>query len=174
MVRLLYQTQQITSILEYPYSLIDIDIENEHFTFQFIEFDDGQSGYSIKMGGVTGQFGITYESKKLNCHFQCDITVGNVHDFYLSLKNAYDTLGDNSVAILKNYGNILKRTNLVIEFDNKGHCSVDGSFLNKENLYKSGVCFSFEIEQTYILDALNSMQIFFKELERIQCHNKFY
>lgn len=169
----MYTTRIIESMIELPYKLIDIDTGSEHFIFQFKTFDDNQTDYSIKMGGVTGKFSIIYQGKGTNCNFGCDITVGNVYEFYISLDNAYNMLGQNATAILKNYGD-LNRTNLTINFDNKGHCFVDGYFKNKDNLYESGIIFSFGVAQTYLTESLDSMKTLFQELRRIQGHSDFY
>lgn len=164
----------IESTIKLPYNVIDLDTGNEHFILQFYSFDD-QSDHSIKIGGVTGKFSIKYQSKGINCNFRCDTTVGNVYVFYMALDNAYDILsGKNAVAILKNYGETLKSTELVFTFDKFGHCIVDGNFKNKDNQYKNGINFSFELDQIYITDILNSMEIFFQELRRIQGHGNFY
>lgn len=171
----MYEIQKIESTLELPYNLIDIDTSNEHFIFRFNAFDDNQTDYDIKMGGVTGEFGVVYQCRGTECCFGCDVTVGNVFDFYKSLDNAYDImLGKNSSAFLTNYGNTLNRTNLTIKFDNKGHCFADGYFKNADNQYKSGIFFSFEIDRLYISYMIKSMDDFFHELIRIQGHNKFY
>lgn len=171
----MYTARKIESVIELPYNLIDINTGSEHFIFRFKAFDDNQTDYSIKTGGVTGKFNIIYQSKGISCDFECDITVGNVYDFYISLGNAYDNIsGKDPAALLKNYGNTLNRTNLTIGFDNKGHCFVEGCFKNKDNYYKSGVIFSFEVDQTYITEILDSMEIFFRELRRLQGHSNFY
>lgn len=170
---MLYAIQKIESTIDLPYKLIDIDTGREHFIFQFRAFDDNQSDYSIKMGGVTGKFSVIYQGKGINCNFGCDITVGNVYEFYMSLNDSYNMLGQNSAAILKNYGS-LNQTNLTINFDNKGHCFVDGYFKNEDNFYESGIIFSFRVDQTYLSESLNSMKTFFEELRRIQGHNTFY
>jgi len=167
-----YKETIINSKLELPYRLIDIAESDEHFIFQFNEFDDRQTDYSISMGGVTGKFGIVYIGKVLNCNFNCDITVGNVHDFAVSLENAYEKL-NGSTAILDNYGS-LNRTHLSVTFDNKGHCRITGNFLNKDNFYKSGISFSFSLDQTYISDMIRKMDVFFEELYRIQGHNTYW
>lgn len=170
----MYEIQKIESTLELPYNLIDIDAANEHFIFRFNTFDDNQTDYDIKMGGVTGNFGIVYKCSGTECSFGCDVTVGNVFDFYKSLDNAYDIMfGKNSSAFLTNYGS-LDRTNLTIKFDNKGHCFADGNFKNADNQYKSGIFFSFEFDRVYVQYILSSMDKFFTELIRIQGHNKFY
>lgn len=155
--------------------MIDINTGTEHFIFQFTSFDENQTDYTIKMGGVTGKFGIIYQSKGIDCNFECDITIGNVYAFYLSLDTAYDIMfGRNSVAALENYGT-LNRTALKFRFDKRGHCFVDGHFKNKDDLYKSGISFSsFEIYQSDITGILKSMDIFFQEIRRIQGHNTFY
>lgn len=172
----MYTTQKIESTLELPYHLIDIDTGYEHFIFQFQAFDAYQSDYSIKAGGVTGKFSIIYQTQGIDCCFGCDMTVGNVYEFYTALNHAYDRLvpSETSVAVLKNYGEELHRTNLTIRFDRKGHCLVDGHFQNGENQYKSGILFSLEVDQTYIAKSLHAMELFFQELRRIQGHSNFY
>ena len=168
-----YKEIIIESKLELPYVRIDIFERDEHFIFQFNEFDDKQTDYSIRTGGVTGKFGIIYSGKGMECSFDCDITIGNVHDFAVSLENAYDNLNGRK-AILENYGS-LNRTNLCVAFDNKGHCEITGKFLNEDNFYKSGISFSFfSLDQTHISDIIGKMDIFFRELYRIQGHNTYY
>ena len=44
--------------------------------------------------------------------FYCDITIGNVRDFAVSLENAYDNMNDGK-AVLANYGS-LNRSNFVM------------------------------------------------------------
>lgn len=170
----MYTKQKIQSTIELPYNLIDINTGVELFIFQFNAFDDNQTDYSIKMGGVTGKFCIVYQSKGINCNFGCDITIGNVYEFYISLDAAYDImLIKNSAAILKNYGDTLNRTNLTINFDHKGHCFIDGYFNNEDNQYKSGIIFSFEVDQSYIIEILNPMEIF-QQIRIIQRHGNLY
>ncbi|MCH5349993.1 MAG: hypothetical protein J1E40_11765 [Oscillospiraceae bacterium] len=170
----MYTIRKIESAIELPYDLIDINTGSEHFIFQFISFDDNQTDRSIEMGGVTGKFGIIYQSKGIDCNFECDISVGNVYTFYYSLDTAYDIMsGRNAVSVLSDYGDTLNRTNLTITFDNKGRCLMDGYFKNKDDLYKSSIAFSFKIEHTDISDMLISMDKFFHELIRVQGHNNF-
>ena len=121
---------------------------------------------------MTGKFGIVYSGKGMECSFECDITIGNVHDFYIALENAYEYIKGGR-AVLSNYGS-LNRTNLSVAFDGKGHCEVTGKFLNKNNFYKSGIRFSFSLYQTYIADIIKKMDIFFEELYRIQGHSNYY
>lgn len=171
----MYTTQKIENAIELPYNLIDIDTGSEHFIFQFNAFDDNQTDYSIKIGGITGRFNIVYQSKGINCNFECDITVGKVYEFYISLDNAYDILsGRNATAVLENYSETLNHTNLIFSFDKRGDCNIKGNFKNKSNHYKNGINFSFKLDQIYITDILNSMETFFKELRRIQGHSNFY
>lgn len=162
----------IETKLEFPYVLIDISEWDEHFIFQFNEFDSNQTDYYIRTGGVSGNFGIVYSGKGMECSFECDITIGNVYDFYIALENAYEYIKGGK-AVLANYGS-LNRSNLSVAFDGKGHCEVTGKFLNKDNFYKSGINFSFSLDQTHINDILIKMEIFFKELRRIQGNNIYY
>lgn len=172
-----FNTITIDSSLELPNKLIDItDVksEQEHFIFQFEKFDENQSDYSIKNGGVTGKFGIIYVGKGMNCHFLCDVTVGNVYDFFIALENLYEGLpGSNTSAVLENYGND-KRTQLSFVGDKRGYFNMNGLFLNKSNNYKSGLTLSFSIPCEDLSHILISMEHFFQEIKRIQGHNKFY
>ena len=113
-----YKEIIINSKLELPYRLIDIDESGEHFIFQFNEFDDKQTDYSISTGGVTGKLGIIYSGKGMECSFDCDITIGNVRDFAVSLENSYDNMNDRK-AILENYGS-LKRTKYLFSYKKYG------------------------------------------------------
>lgn len=49
-----------------------------------------------------------------------------------------------------------------------------GNFLNEDNFYKSGISFSFSLDQIYIQDIIKNMDDFFEELYRIQGHNSYY
>lgn len=162
----------INSRLELPYRLIDIEEWGERFIFQFKKFDDGQTDYSVSATGVTGKFGIVYIGKGMNCEFDCDITIGNVRDFAVSLENAYDNMNDGK-AVLVNYGS-LNRSNLSVVFGKRENCKMTGNFLNEDNFYKSGISFSFSLDQIYIHDIIKNMDDFFEELYRIQGHNSYY
>lgn len=171
----MYKEIEIISELQLPYKLIDINEGEEQFVFSFKSFEPKQTEYSIKSGGITGVFEITYKCIGIESQFECDITVGNVYDFYVGLDYAYDIqFGKDTVAVLKNYGDTLDRTNLTFTFDKKGHCILNGDFKNKNTQCKSGISFEFEIDQTYIPEILRSLENFFSELRRIQGHSVFY
>ena len=70
--------------LNLPYDLFSIDLGETQFVLQFLNFHE-QDDYSIRMGGLSGDFGISYRDKAFSCAFGCDITVGNVYDFYQRL-----------------------------------------------------------------------------------------
>ncbi len=162
----------IDSKLELPYPLIDVENFGEHFVFQFVSFDKGQTVYSIENGGVTGQFGIKYVGKGMNCGFLCDITIGNVRDFAVALEDAYDKLNGEKVELL-NYGS-LDRSYLSFSLDKRGCCEISGRFDNKENMYNSGIHFSFTIDQTFIVSTLHNMDYFLEEIYRLQGHNRYF
>ncbi len=162
----------IDSKLELPVTLIDIENFGERFVFRFVSFDKGQTDYSVKNGGITGQFGVKYVGKGMNCDFLCDITIGNVRDFAVSLEDAYDKLNGGKVE-LSNYGS-LDRSCLSFSFDKRGHCEISGRFDNKENMYNSGIRFSFSIDQTFIAGIIHNMDLFFEEIYRLQGHNRFF
>lgn len=167
-----YTAKKIETTLGLPFSLIDLRYDTERFQFQFLRFHDGQTEDSIRMGGITGEFGIIYEGAGMHCAFHCDITVGNVYDFYQALNDAYQAL-DGRSAILKNYGDLLNRTRLAVRFDRRGHCTLEGMIQNKENHYRSGVIVSLQADQTDLSASLRAMRVFFGELQRIQGHGDF-
>ncbi len=159
---------EFQTTLQLPINLIDINTSTERFVFQFIAFDDNQTNADR----VNGQFGIIYQTKGIDSSFACDVTVSNVFDFFMSLDCAYDIMaGKYTKTTLENYCTS-DNTYLSFTFDNV-HWSVDGRFMNKDNCYKNGINFSFDIEQTDITDILNSMDLFFHELICIQGHNNF-
>ena len=171
----MFKEIEIESNFELPYKLIDINERNEHFVFEFKCFDNKQTDYSVQAGGVTGRFEVIYTCRGIESQFECDITIGNVYEFYNELKGAYKDINGKDLSVcLKNYGEVLKRSRLVIDFDKLGHCILSGNFKNKDNYYKCGIDFEIEIDQTYILNFLGALEAFFNELKRIQGHCNFY
>ena len=171
----MFKTIEIESNLEFPYELIHIQDQEKQFIFSFKCFDDNQTEHSIQTGGVTGKFEMTYKCRGIESQFECDITIGNLYCFYIELENVYECLpGIEPVAVLKNYGETLNRTNMTFTFDKCGHCIVDGCFKNMYDGYNSGIIFEFQIDMSYIYDILNSLEHFFDELKRIQGHGNFF
>lgn len=164
-----WNTLEINSSLALPFPLIDIREPQRHFTFQFLEFDGNQSDFSVKMGGVTGRFGIEYACEGLNCSFPCDITIGNVYEFYQALRTCYDQI--NGIAVLEDYSR--ERTKLTIEFDRHGHCEINAAFHNGADHYQSSVGFHLVNDQTCIPPILAAFQKFFAELSNIQGSDEF-
>lgn len=155
------------NIFELPYKLIDIDMGDECFSLAFIKFD------YIKHNVVTGDFEIAYKCNGIESKFECDMTIGNLYCFFISLDNAYDIQScKNNVVTIENYGSS-KRSVLTIKFDN-GHYFVSGYFKNKNNLYNSSISFNFEIFLTDIVEILISLDNFFREIRKIQGNNNFY
>lgn len=167
--------KRIESAFELPYKLIDIRDGSERFVFAFNCFDKNQTEYSIQAGGVTGRFEVTYKCRGIDSQFECDITIGNLYYFYIELENMYECLpGIEPIAVLKNYGETLNRTNMTFRADKCGHFIINGCFKNKENGYKSGIIFETKLDTVFIYDILNSLEKFFDELKRIQGHSNFY
>ena len=171
----MFKTVIIDSNLELPYKLIDIHEDGEQFALSFKEFDSGQSDYSIERGGLTGKFEVTYNCCGINSQFECDMTIGNLFDFYIQLENSHECLsGTDSIAVLEDYGSD-KRTNMTFNFLNNNRVVISGNFLNSNTLYKSGIQFEMEIDTFYVIsETLNSLEYFFNELKRIQGHSTFY
>ncbi len=171
----MHPIEKISSAIIPPYPLIDIRTDREHFIFQFQRFDDNQTDYSIKAGGLTGCFAVEYQCEGIESSFECDITMGNVYDFYISLRKAYEGINKRGAsASLRNYGEAENRTGLTINFDGKGRCCIEGRFSNKFSQHRSGIYLSFDADQSYIPEILGTMKRFFDESARIQGHSSFY
>ncbi len=164
-----YKNIIISSLIEIPFDLLNIENGNEIFIFQFIGFDEHQSDISIQKGGVTGTFGIQYTCDGLNCKFNCDITVGKVYDFYQLLEKCYKEL--NGIAVLQDYSG--DRTRLSVKFEKSGECILEGVFKNMNNFYRNGITVCIHCDQTYIEPSLHMFKKFFLELARIQGYNEF-
>lgn len=163
------------SLIELPYNLIDIAMGKEQFVLSFIRFARHQDTFSIKRGGLTGDFEVAYQCEGMDCKFECDITMGNLYTFYIELDNAFDCLaGTDSVAILQNNADKPVHSKMSFEFDKTGHCIVDGCFMNRNNCYKSGITFGMTIDNIFISEILTSLREFFSALEKIQGHNNYY
>jgi len=139
----------------------------------FAKTNEGQSEYSIKHGGVTGDFEIAYKCSGIESNFECDMTIGNLYYFFIALDNAYDIQNcNNNIVTLENYGSS-KRSVLTLKFDN-GCYFVSGYFKNKNNKYNSSISFNFQIFLADIIEILISLDNFFSEIRRIQGSNNFY
>ena len=171
----MFETVRIDSNLELPYKLIDIHEAGEQFTLSFKEFDPDQSDYSIKRGGLIGTFEVTYNCGGINSQFVCDMTIGNLFAFYVQLENCHECLpGTKPIAVLEDYGSD-KHTNMTFNFAKKDRVVISGSFLNGYTIYRSGIQFEMEIDTFYVIsEILNSLEIFFSEIKRIQGHSTFY
>ena len=156
-----------------------------------VSVPDGQEIVKIVLNGeditdklVNGQYKLppVYENLALEVETKAaaepttsTITIGNLYYFYIELENVYECLpGIEPVAVLKNYGETLNRTNMTFTFDKLGHCNVNGCFKNASDGYNSGIIFELQIDMSYIYDILTSLEIFFDELKRIQGHSNFY
>ena len=163
----------INTVLELPYTIIDINsASDEHFVFRFLGFDEGQTEYSVRQGGLTGKFGAEYTGSGMNCSFPCDITIGNVHDFLLSLENRYDCLITGDVC-LQDYGT-QDRTQVSFSFERKDCCTVSGRILNSQCMYRSGIVFSLDIDYSCIPGIIAAGDAFFAELYRLQKHSNYF
>ncbi|MBR1530147.1 MAG: hypothetical protein IJ642_12745 [Oscillospiraceae bacterium] len=151
--------------MQLPYALITLSDDHRKFIFQCL---------SIDYNTMYVKFGIIYRSPEVNAKFSCDITIGNVYDFYVSLDMAYDLLdGTETKAVLETYGS-LDRTEFSVEFDRKGHCTLKSRFLSRESHYQNGINFQMKLDQSYLIDSMKAMSRFFKELSEIQGNSVFY
>ena len=174
MIKFVYSCEELEKQIKLPLDLIDIDTGSGRFILRFIAFDKGQNEYSVKQSGITGSFGIVYQSCGMQCEFPIDLTVGNLYLFEYQLDDAYDIMfGRNASAVLENYGT-LNRSKFSVVFDKRGRCTAKGHFKNKNNGYTDGISFSAELDQSCIPDMLGSMMRFFDKLRELQGHGYFY
>ncbi len=157
----------IDTQLQLPYNIIDISSAyDEHFVFRFLRFDEGQTEYSVKNRGITGEFGIEYHGRGMDCDFSCDITMESVRDFFLAVESEYDGMGSGTV-MLQDYS-ADNRTMLIFTRDRHGHFRADGKILNKDARYESGLVFAFDFDSGCILDTIRAGGKFFHEMYRLR------
>ncbi len=172
---LMFKAIEIESRLELPYAVIDIRNGEEQFILSFSSFDEDQTEHSLQAGGVTGRFDVTYKCRGTDCHFECDLTTGNLYCFYLELDDALDGLpGTKPIAILENYGGSQERTKIVFSHDKTGHWFVSGNIRNKGNNFRSGIFFDIPVDVSIVSETMVSLKRLFDELERIQGHRNFF
>lgn len=159
-----YKNIKITTGLELPYKIIGLNYNSESFCFYFAGFDEGQSDYSVRTGGVTGKFGIELREKDLNTNFICDLTVENVFYFYRDLQKCCETLSGE--AVLSDYS--AKRTNIAFVFDKFGHCNINGFARNIYSGFNIALRFKIRSDQSFIPAVLDRLSILFDEIARIQ------
>ena len=159
--------------MELPYKLMDIGMDDEHFTLSFKRFKAHQDSFSIKRSGLAGDFEVYYKCSGMENRFECDLTVGELYCFYIELDNVYDGLpGTKPVAILESNSGTQERTKMTFSGD-KGKYFISGIFRNRDNCYKSGIIFDMELGAVFMGDILGTLEKFFKYLEEMQGHRNF-
>ena len=159
-----YKNIEIKTELELPYKIIDLKYNSGTFCFYFSGFDEGQTDYSVKMGGITGKFGIELHEKDFDTNFICDTTVENVFYFYRDFKKCYETLS--SEAVLSDYSN--KHTNIAFAFDKFGHCNINGFARNIYSGLNIALQFKIKTDQSFIPAVLDRISVMFDEFARLQ------
>ena len=164
----MFSALDIFSNLSFPFRLIEINTGNAYFALESKELKSFG-----KEENLSGTFEIIYKCSGMECHFECDITIGNVYYFYLELDTAYDIMfSKNSKAVLIDYNN--DRTSIIIQFDDKCRCTAVGKIKNKLDQYRSGIEFTMNVEQSEVCDMLVSLDKFFSELKRIKGNSDFF
>ena len=154
--------------LSLPFRLIEINTGDEFFALECKELKSFGSEENL-----SGTFEVIYKCSGMDCHFECDITIGNVYYFYLELDTAYDIMfSKNSKAVLSDYNN--DKTSVVFQFDDKCRCKAFGKIKNKTNQYRSGIKFTMNVEPSEISDALVSLDEFLSELKRVKGNMDFF
>ncbi len=161
------------SRFQLPYKVLEIDTGDERLTLSFIRFKRHQDSYSIKRGGILGDFEVCFKCNGIESRFECELTPGNLRCFYYELDNLYESFpGTKPLAVLENSAGD-ERTKLVFRSDN-GHCYVYGCIRNKNNNYKSGIIFDSEIDGITLSEILTDLNNFLDALIKIQGHSNFF
>ena len=154
--------------ISFPYRLMEINNGDVFFALECKELSSFGSEDNL-----SGTFEIIYKCSGMDCHFECDISIGNIYYFYLELDTAYDIMFcKNAKAVLSSYNN--DRTDLVIEFDDKCNCTASGKIRNKSDQYRSGIEFTMNVEQSDVCDALVSIDEFLIEMHRLKGNMDFF
>ena len=159
---------------ELPYKVMEIDSGDECLILSFIRFKRHQDSYSIKRGGVLGDFEVSYKCRGIESRFECELTPGNLNCFYYELENLYDGLpGTKPTAVLENNTGEAERTKITFTL-NKGRCFISGSVRNKNNDYKSGIFFDIDTDGIILSEILTELNNFLDEIIKIQGHRNFF
>ncbi|MBQ8967214.1 hypothetical protein [Ruminococcus sp.] len=158
------------------------DFNGLSLPFRLIELNSGEQLFALECKEIrtlgskeelSGTFEVIYKCNGMDCHFECDITIGNIYYFYLELDTAYDILfSKNAKAVLNNYNN--DRTNIVFEFDDKCRCKAHGTIKNSSDQYRSSIEFTMSAERSEICDALVSIDKFLNELSQVKGDMDFF
>ena len=132
------------------------DFNGLSLPFRLIELNSGEQLFALECKEIrtlgskeelSGTFEVIYKCNGMDCHFECDITIGNIYYFYLELDTAYDILfSKNAKAVLNDYNN--DRTNIVFEFDDKCRCKAHGTIKNRSDQYRSSIEFTMSADQS--------------------------
>ena len=145
-----------------PFRLIGLNSGDQLFALECKEI-----GTFGRKEDLTGTFEVIYKGSGIDCRFECDITIGNIHYFYSELDTAYDILfSKNAKAVLSDYNN--DKTNIVFEFDDKCRCKAFGTIKNRSDQYRSGIEFTMSAEQSEICDTLAALDKFLNELRKVK------
>ncbi|MBR5371065.1 MAG: hypothetical protein IK130_02515 [Oscillospiraceae bacterium] len=156
------------STLQMPRRLLDLGGDAERFVLSCVGLERRENG-----SGVSGSFEISYQCCGTESRFACDLTLGSLYVFTVSLDYTFD-LGPGDTVVLKNDG-VEDRSELIFRFDHRGHCVISGRFRNQDNGFRSGIFFSgMVIDNIYMNEIILSLEAFFSEIEKIQGHSNFW
>ena len=157
------------STLHLPFTLLDIGGSEERFTLSCVGLELRENG----SGGAVGAFEAAYRCCGTESRFVCDLTLGSLYVFTVSLDYIYD-LGPGDTAVLKNDGSE-DRSELVFRFDHRGHCVISGRFRNQDNGFRSGIFFGgMVIDNIYMNEIILTLEAFFSEVKKLQGHSNFW
>lgn len=162
------------SKIELPYKVLDVGRDDERLIISFKSFKRHQDSFSIQRGGLLGDFEVCYKCNGIDCRFECELTPGNLQCFYYELDNVYEGFpGTVPVAVLENTVGEAERTKVTFRLD-QGRFYISGCIKNKNNDYKSGIIFDFDIDCIYISEILTDLDNFINALADIQGHRNFF
>lgn len=155
--------------LPLPYTLLELKEGQSCFFLRFLGLEEGQTEESIRLGGISGEFGILFQEPGIDAEFRCWLTIGEVYQFYQALQDCLKNLSGEAVLshCAKEY------SFLKVHFNQKGYGLVEGTFRNHQKPSLTGaLSFSLSCDQTYF--SLSRFERLFAELAQLQGSDKFF
>lgn len=161
------KTFDLKDTLTLPYTLIEAS--NKSFGLDYIGLTEGQNEYSLSYG-IEGKFLIRiYDLGTEIISEVCDLTVGNVYEFFRELKAMMKDI--KGTAVLKEYGE--RTINISFTAAKRGIIYVSGVYCPKHTDIIDEIKFGFEVEPSVLDNSLKRFKTLFDSLAEIQGYYEF-
>ena len=163
----MHKTLDLKDTLPLPYNLIEA--ASGGFELDYIGLKEGQNEYSLKYG-VEGKFLLRIYGLGTEIISEvCDLTVGNVYEFFRELKIMMKDI--KGTAVLKEYGE--RTINISFTAEKRGIVSVRGVYCPKDTGIIDEIKFCFEVEPNVLDNSLKRFKTLFDSLAEIQGYYEF-